>query len=410
MPRRTKGGLKPTTQAAMPTRFRCKVGGEWRPLSDFSQNQQRLVLGRSVNAAHSGMTCTEHNAKSRTELRCELCNIIKPTSHFSKNALRNEEFICTRCMAWSETQEPAVVPSALETGHVSWEEEEDGWGKMTSSTTSFFDDDDLPQAPVTGLESLGLEDSGRMAQAFSQVMREGNRGRFATSLAFSDTSSVVDEDASATGSRMPHRLPPHLAGRIKMSSISKQSESIKPEKEDDKPLPPHLRSRFKAGSSVNSETSRQNGPASNPGAPPRVGPGSTGNSWTTATTVREEHEEAKKAREVKFNAWDNHGKQHGATKSLTVASGSESTTSMTGGTKIDESCLVGWDSFEPSNESLKEPETRGGKGKWPKACEVRIPQAELKRQALPTRVAKHVDKDIDQQRCFNYCESDDSDF
>lgn len=91
-----------------PDRFRCKVGGEWKPLSAFSNKQQRLVQGQMgrdapINAAHTGMTCRDHSGAPRTELKCEVCNESKLLSEFSKNSRRNGEQVNRQLLVTSMT-------------------------------------------------------------------------------------------------------------------------------------------------------------------------------------------------------------------------------------------------------------------------------------------------------------------
>lgn len=76
-------------------RFRCKVGGEWKDISAFSNAQQRNLKynSKGIDAAHSGMTCKEHSAGSRAELRCELCRLVKPIDEFSKSSRRKGEYV-----------------------------------------------------------------------------------------------------------------------------------------------------------------------------------------------------------------------------------------------------------------------------------------------------------------------------
>ncbi|KAM0425197.1 hypothetical protein ACHAPT_009514 [Fusarium lateritium] len=376
MPNKSKGGYKPRTQGAMPTRFRCKVGGEWKPLSDFSNNQQKLVQSQidrrqNVDAAHCGMTCKEHSAGTKLEFRCEVCGIIKPKDHFSKAALRREEIICERCTAWTETQEPSVTPTPLETGHVSVEEESAETWTRDFANADFFNDGDLPQAPVTSLEGLGLNELGptvgpeRFSQLLSEVLTiDGSTSGH--SLASVESSSVADEGMSTTG-----RLPPHLADKVstKANSVANSSISTANLKQHTS-LPPHLR-----------------------------GPGSI----STASTVRKDREETQRSRQVTYNAWDSTGKQHQAVKNPT-ATNSSATSSMSCSDKneYDNPNLVGdWNMVPPVEEP--EPETRGPKSKWPKASEIRIPQAELKKQPkLISTKAKGVNPKIAHERRMNY--------
>ncbi|KAM5350470.1 hypothetical protein ACJ41O_006975 [Fusarium nematophilum] len=356
MPNTNKGGTKPQTQAAVPTRFRCKVGGEWKALSEFSNSQQRLIQRQienrqSINAAHSGMSCKEHTAGSRTELRCE---------------------VCMRCVAWSETQEPSVVPSPLETGHISVEEEsEDAFSRDFIDNASFFDDDDLEQA----------------------TMAASRNGRSAANTTFSDTSSVAGGARSTTS-----RLPPHLEEKLSSLSVSTRSVADTSDRQtgdihrSNFQLPPHLRN------TIRTETASETGP------PPASG--SAAGSVSTATTVRNEQLLAANSRKIPYNAWDSAGNQHRAAKQPTVVSSTASASSIAENSNKDTNLIGDWNMPAPQESQVPE-----GRGKWPKASEVRIPQAELKKQPVLTHTtARPVDPDVDRQRQLNYCESDDSDF
>ncbi|OAQ97072.1 hypothetical protein LLEC1_00957 [Akanthomyces lecanii] len=215
----------------MTFRFRCKVGGEWKDLSKFSKAQQKnLQTGRALDPAHSGMTCLQHSTGSRCELRCELCNLVKSLDEFSKSSRRKGEYQCRRCVAWTEIQEPGLTPGPLETGHISPEEEEQQMLKHRFVLSNdFFDDGDdgLPQAPVTALSSLGLDESyagaigsASIRELLSQVddtfatrcnMQMYLNGRAASSVAASDASSVAAGGSEVT-------LPPHLRGKYKAMS------------------------------------------------------------------------------------------------------------------------------------------------------------------------------------------------
>ncbi|RSL69997.1 hypothetical protein CEP54_001964 [Fusarium duplospermum] len=383
MPNRNKGGYKPRAQGAPPTRFRCKVGGEWKPLSDFSNNQQKNVKwqlenGENVDPAHCGMICKEHSAGNKLEYRCEVCDLIKPREHFSKAALRREEIICERCTAWTETQEPGVTPSPLETGHVSVEEENEGVWVRDFANADFFGDTNLPRAPVTGLSGLGLTelestaDGTRANQILSEVLtRDGSTS--SQSLVGGDTASVADEAMSTIT-----RLPPHLAGKVSTKANSVVSSVATSNLKQHTELPPHLR-----------------------------GAGSI----STASTVRKDREEATKARQVQYNAWDPTGKKHQAIKNPTVMSSSgASALSSADKSEYSNPNLIG-DWSDVSGALDAEPATRGGSSKWPKSSELRIPQSEIKKQpALVPTKAKNLDPEADRQRRMHYCESDDSDF
>ncbi|KAM0520764.1 hypothetical protein ACHAPE_003165 [Trichoderma viride] len=247
-------------------RFRCKVGGEWKPLDAFSKNQQRSVQyqidrRQRIDAANSGMTCKEHTSNQRTEMTCELCGLTKPLNEFSGNSKRHESTHCKRCTAWMETQEPEVVPAPLETGHISVEEERgEMWPATFVDDTDFFSDDLVPQAPITGLSSLGLGDIDPSRLDMASILS----GRL----------------ASSTSSAPSNVLPPHLRGLVAQQ-----------------PTPSHNDASEYAPSESDFNPS----------------------SISTATTVKEMRD-SNKPRRVSFNAWDPAGIQHRNVKSFTASS------------------------------------------------------------------------------------------
>ncbi|UKZ69259.1 uncharacterized protein TrAtP1_010271 [Trichoderma atroviride] len=267
------------TQPVIPAKYRCKVGGEWKPLNAFSKNQQRFVQfqmdrRQRIDAANSGMTCKEHTSSQRTEMTCELCGLTKPLNEFSGNSKRHESAHCKRCTAWMETQEPEVVPAPLETGHISVEEERgEMWPATFVDDTDFFSDDLVPQAPITGLSSLGLGD--------------------------------IDPSRLDMSSILSGRLPsttPAPAARPGPSNV----------------LPPHLR-----GLIAQQPTPSHDGNDASEYAPSESG--FTPSSVSTATTVREMRD-SNKPRRVSFNAWDPTGLQHRNVKSFTASSTAGSST------------------------------------------------------------------------------------
>ncbi|KAL7955277.1 Stc1 domain-containing protein [Trichoderma compactum] len=369
--RKENANFNLTTKAGTPTRFRCKVGGEWKPLDEFSKNQQRLaqssLTGRSrINAANTGMTCREHSAGQRTELTCELCGLVKPLSEFSGNTKRNGSISCKRCTAWTETQEPEVVPAPLETGHISIEEERgEAWPARFIDSSDFFSDDAYPQAPVTGYSSLGLEDD--------------------------EVASIIDGSApseySASEASSSRALPPHLRGSIGQERSSLASSTNGRNTSDKSSfvqhLPPHLRPLVQNGLSL--DASSDYAASSEFGENP--------SSVSTATTAREARFE-RKARRVSFNAWDPNGIQHRGFKSESSAMGS----SAMGSSEADE------EDSSPNPPS----QTRG---KWPKI--VRMSQTELRQVGTNHHVAardpgpvNHRPVQYDTTKC---CEPDEED-
>ncbi|KAM6480680.1 Stc1 domain-containing protein [Trichoderma sp. SZMC 28011] len=354
--------------ASFPTRFRCKVGGEWKPLEEFSKNQQRLALGSQtgrsrVNAANSGMTCREHSSGQRTEMTCELCGLVKPLSEFSGNTKRSGSISCKRCTAWVETQEPEVVPAPLETGHISIEEERgEAWPARFIDSTDFFSDDAYPQAPVTGYSSLGLED-----------------GEVASIMDGSAPSEYSGSEASSS-----RALPPHLRGSIGQyrhsmaSSTDGRSGSNKSSFVQH--LPPHLRPLVQQGLSMDAPSDAASSEF-----------GENPSSISTATTAREARFE-KKARRVSFNAWDPNGIQHRGFRSTT------------------ESSAIGTSEADEEEDSLPNPPSQA-RGKWPKV--VRMSQQELRQVGTNHHVAardpgpvNHRPVQHDTTKC---CEPDDED-
>ncbi|KAL7899015.1 Stc1 domain-containing protein [Trichoderma sp. SZMC 28014] len=255
--------------ASIPVKYRCKVGGEWKPLDAFSNNQQRFVQfqidrRQRIDAANSGMTCKEHTSNQRTEMTCDLCGLTKPLNEFSGSSKRHGDTHCKRCTAWMETQEPDVVPAPLETGHISVEEERgEMWPTTFVDDTDFFSNDLVPQAPITGLSSLGLEDIDPSRLDMSVLS-----GRLAPST-------------SSSATRASDTLPPHLRNLIaqqQTASRGNDASEYAPSEADSHP-----------------------------------------SSMSTATTAREMRE-SNKPRRVSFNAWDPTGIQHRNIKSFTASS------------------------------------------------------------------------------------------
>ncbi|KAL7920424.1 hypothetical protein ACQKWADRAFT_298504 [Trichoderma austrokoningii] len=281
--------------ASIPVKYRCKVGGEWKPLDEFSRNQQRFIQfqidrRQRIDAANSGMTCKEHTSNQRTEMKCELCGIVKPLTEFSGNSKRHESTHCKRCTAWMETQEPDVVPAPLETGHISIEEERgEMWPATFIDDTDFFPDDLLPQAPITGLSSLGLGDIDP------------------SRLDLSILNGHLTNSTSAAAAKPKQSYPPHLKAQMTKAAMAFTS-SEKPKNPEPlrNQLPPHLRDMLP-----------QHGMDGSDYAPSESDFNS--GSISTATTARE-MQESSKPRHVCFNAWDPAGRQHRNVKSFTASS------------------------------------------------------------------------------------------
>ncbi|RGP76094.1 hypothetical protein FLONG3_5485 [Fusarium longipes] len=340
-------------------KYRCAAGGEWKHLNDFYKSQHKRA--RYNNHGNSGMVCKEHSQPVRSEITCCLCNETKPINEFSGNERRSDDPRCQRCVAWDTEQEYGVTPIPLATGHRSAEEPDPRNWVEPKLTSEFFEPKDIRGAPITGPEGLGLQRSESTDRAFSQVV--GNSTRASAS---SETSSVVNENMSAILNHTT--FPPHLrhlgeAGNhqntrierttIDGDSVSESSNSAAGTRTVAKTLPPHLLHRQKPGQSSGEST--------------------TG-SLSTATTLRKEREDNAASIKVEFNVWDSTGQHHRATKIPTVASSSASMASSSG---MSSGLIGDWDDAPPA--PMPQPESRG-KGKWPKASELRFSQAELKQQ------------------------------
>ncbi|KAM3512860.1 hypothetical protein MY11210_003490 [Beauveria gryllotalpidicola] len=339
-----------------PTRFRCKVGGEWKDLSEFSNAQQRNLQhlsagGRRLDPAHCGMTCKQHSAGSRSEMRCDVCMLTKPIDEFSKSSRRNGEYQCRRCVAWTEIQEPSLTPGPLETGHISPEEEKQQALRQRFLTSEDFfpdddDDDDLvPQAPITTFASLGLDEE-------SCVKAVGSAG----SAAINEFLSRAD-DASSTRSIM---------------------------------VPPHLLSKYKAVSEAASSAS------------------STAGDLSLPTTLLESDSDTASIVNRSFNAWGPDGGLQRRFADSAASSSSLAGSSHAAASLADEDPnVVGDWSRVGAPKTAGVPKRKGG---WLKSSESRLSVAEL-RQANGDVHQGYVRRDIDTQkrvRPLGY-DSDDSD-
>lgn len=76
-------------------RWKCAIGGEWKPTGGFSERALngvlwKLQMNQKVDPANSGMKCMEHTTANRNEIHCQgPCNRIKPIGEFSKSTRRN---------------------------------------------------------------------------------------------------------------------------------------------------------------------------------------------------------------------------------------------------------------------------------------------------------------------------------
>ncbi|KHN97734.1 uncharacterized protein MAM_04123 [Metarhizium album ARSEF 1941] len=432
MPSTERGNIEPSRGSApgLPVRYRCKVGGEWKSLQFFSKNQQSLLQRQTsvrgcIDAANSGMTCIEHSANCRREIRCELCGLVKSIDQFSKSMRRSDDPTCLQCTAWGEVQEPGVTPAPLQTGHRLVEEENrDIRGKRFVESTDFVPSA-MPQPPTTAMSSLGI--GGGSTGGHSHARLGGpssSRG----------PSSVVSAPVSVASSGP---TPPHLEsivsklmqrdGLVKSSSADDGSESAASSaepvtvqgwlagnqappvdrsasgrgSEDDGSdagratlsnlnscLPPHIRAK------MSSTASRA--ALFQPAVPGSSSRGSEAGSISTATTMRREQDNV---RRTPYNAWDNAGKLHKAIKSPTVSDGDAAST-----TSNVLARHVGTSGHGGSRVPTTKQDAPKSKNAWFKAPMHRPdPQAAADRMS-----AGPVDPDIDRQRLMNYCDSEGS--
>ncbi|KAF4441937.1 hypothetical protein FACUT_2344 [Fusarium acutatum] len=358
-----KGGYKP---------FRCAAGNEWKPWDMFSKAQQRntrflIDSGRKVDPENTGMICKEHSSTPVLEHGCVACDRTLPYTAFSKAQRRVEDWRCLQCVGWDVVAEPSVVPMPKATGHISVEEEEMmSQGYLAPvEVAQFFDEDDLPGAPITSPESLGLDSNNEDDnKVFNEVVRGSSQAihSYKTRTFASTTSSVAGDNMSTTSSRAT--LPPHLykllpeslaSMSIDEGSVSSNPKVVLPQvsqKESD--FPPHLRGLKIAQ---------------------RPATSSTTGSVSTATTLRKDKEEEAAVRKITFNAWDQMGQRHTASKNPTVMSSSASEVSTTGESDQGAKLADGWDDIPPMKEVSTRREDRWGNGK-----ENRITQASNKWQ------------------------------
>ncbi|KOS18563.1 hypothetical protein ESCO_001314 [Escovopsis weberi] len=342
-------------------KFRCKVGGEWKELDSFSNTQQKLLqsqlaLGKFLEPAHSGMTCKDHTAGSRTQLLCEMCGLRKPIDDFSKSSRRNAVYNCKRCAAWIETQEPDVTPAPLETGHISAEEVAGKiWTERFFDDTDFFAGESRPRAPITAPESLGLGDL---------AIRPGLDIHALIEKSMSSNASTADSSSASTTAS---RAPPHLRKKLaapeqpaKPAPAGPKHPAAPAAQPLGRQLPPHLRGKVRNASAAATKENPK------PEAVTQASASDTCStaSFSTATTLRKPEDQDGKTRCVAFNAWDTSGKRHLVIKSKSKSTDAGSTCSSS---ITPDGLEAGWQTPGPVR-----PLAMGekGKGKWPKASEV----------------------------------------
>ncbi|OHE97632.1 hypothetical protein CORC01_07047 [Colletotrichum orchidophilum] len=197
-------------------KYRCKIGGEWRPWSSFSKKQQKLVQDKldqrvSIDHANSGMVCRVHSGEPVKEIRCEgPCDKIQVLDQFSKNNRTKGVNICKSCQHWINTQEPGYTPWAGPNTQLDPLEDTDDYEtRLPTEPSDIFDfhsEAERPLAPVTGtngitvpgnvetkLQSLSINDSA------SHKITAPTLGIDSTAFANRKASSVISNNTE-TGS------------------------------------------------------------------------------------------------------------------------------------------------------------------------------------------------------------------
>nr|XP_036585880.1 stc1 domain protein [Colletotrichum truncatum]KAF6796071.1 stc1 domain protein [Colletotrichum truncatum] len=168
----------------VPERFRCDLGGEWKPFSSFSKRQQKIVTDKlerriRIDAANTGMTCRMHSGEPVKEIQCEgPCNEIRVLDDFSKNNRSNGVYVCKFCQHWTNSQEPGYTP----------------WAAPSNMLDPFEEMDDfearMPTEPDGLTDPVGGEMDGPSLRAgLASTDKDGGRSReiFAPSI---DTESL----------------------------------------------------------------------------------------------------------------------------------------------------------------------------------------------------------------------------
>ncbi|RYO74178.1 hypothetical protein DL764_010932 [Monosporascus ibericus] len=131
MPPPSQASTNFTSRAtALPTQFKCAVGGEWKPASEFSQNQLKRWSQKKkhendgVTAANIGLTCKLHTGGPQSsQIKCQgPCGIRKHREAFSKSQRNRPDAWCKQCTDWKERHPGDVIPGAAPNGDMSQDE------------------------------------------------------------------------------------------------------------------------------------------------------------------------------------------------------------------------------------------------------------------------------------------------
>ncbi|KAF4121974.1 hypothetical protein GMORB2_7567 [Geosmithia morbida] len=169
-------------------------------------------------------------------IKCILCGVRKPLNEFSKRARKCQESSCKRCVAWTETQEPGVIPAPLETGHVSVEEfAHNYWGDEFRTAEDFeehtYHYQEAEEARKSSSSALAKDDTH--SKAATETASEtaiaslpAHLQRRARRIASTQPSDVETATAAALTSLPPHLRPKEEEKKKRRSEgLSRDSES-----------------------------------------------------------------------------------------------------------------------------------------------------------------------------------------
>ncbi|KAF9877799.1 hypothetical protein CkaCkLH20_04934 [Colletotrichum karsti] len=130
----------------VPAKYRCSLGGEWKPLQGFSKRQQKILQDKfknrsRIDPANTGMICRVHSGEPLKEILCEgPCNEVRVLDDFAKNNRTNGVYICKHCQHWTNVQEPGYAPWAAPKNKLDpLEEMDDFEGRMATEPSEIFD-------------------------------------------------------------------------------------------------------------------------------------------------------------------------------------------------------------------------------------------------------------------------------
>ncbi|KAL1875349.1 hypothetical protein VTK73DRAFT_10083 [Phialemonium thermophilum] len=115
----------------LPDKIKCELGGEWRPLSQFSKSQLRkyrisVRSNKTVIPSNSKISCRVHKGGSPNELQCEgPCNTWRALQFFSKRTRADGINWCKECTEWAQSIEPGAIPPPPPLADRSPDEEEE---------------------------------------------------------------------------------------------------------------------------------------------------------------------------------------------------------------------------------------------------------------------------------------------